>query len=337
MKITNTQLISFNPATEKKIRGILIYGTDQGLVSEHAKTLSKFFDAASVFTFNTEDLKKAPERFLDEALSFGFLGGGGKKLLKVTSPSETFIKTLEPFLASTSDAFVILTSDMLSKTSSLRTLFETSSDLYCLPCYPDEGASLNTLIKKRFSDAGISVSSDALALLSSKLGADRLMTQSEIDKLILYLGDRKHLSIEDVQNVSDDVSSLSFDLLLSAVMEGKTDKVSDLLHSLYQEGENPVRIVRLFQMHFTKLSGALLEVSNGQTIDRVVAGIRPPLFFKAQDSFKRQMRLWTHTAAKRAEDRLIQTEIDCKTTGIRAETVLAHTLVLLASFPAKRR
>lgn len=337
MKITSNALVSFNPTSNKAIRGILVYGSDQGLVSEYGGKLSGFFDPFSLISFSSDDLKKNPERFLDEALSLGFFGGGGRRCLKVSSPSDGFIKLLETYLQSRSDAFLVILADSLPKSSALRVLFETSSDLYCLPCYPDEGPALQALIKNRFKEAGIAVDPDALLLLASRLGGDRLMTQSEIDKLILYLDDRKHLSAEDVLDVSDDVSALSFDLLLQAVMEGQTDKVQSLLSSLYQEGENPVRLIRLFQMHFMRLSEALSDIASGQSVDGIVAGLRPPLFFKAADSFKRQLRLWTLTAARRAQERLIQTEIDCKTTGLPAETVLAQTLLLLSSFPAKRR
>ena len=58
---------------------------------------------------------------------------------------------------------------------------------------------------------------------------------------------------------------------------------------------------------------------------------RPPIFFKQQDSFRRQLRRWTRAAAAATRSTaLAEAEVRMKTTGLPAETICREAMFAIA-------
>ena len=57
--------------------------------------------------------------------------------------------------------------------SKLRTLLEAAPDGAAIGCYPEEGRALQGTIRCRLQAAGVGIDNDALAWLTTQLGADQ--------------------------------------------------------------------------------------------------------------------------------------------------------------------
>src|SRR5215470_11619570 len=70
----------------------------------------------------------------------------------------------------------------------------------------------------RVEDADLDA--DPRQLLISRLGADRALTRSEIDKLLVYAGGAKSITVEDVEAVVGDAADQAVDAILLAASGG---------------------------------------------------------------------------------------------------------------------
>jgi len=62
----------------------------------------------------------------------------------------------------------------------------------------------------------------------------------------------------------------------------------------------------------------------------VVRTARPPIFYRQEDNFKRQLALWNEAVLRAQLDRIAQAELHMKLTGLPAETVCREAMLAIA-------
>jgi DNA polymerase III delta subunit len=60
-------------------------------------------------------------------------------------------------------------------------------------------------------------------------------------------------------------------------------------------------------------------------------GARPPIFFKLQDSFRRQLTRWAEPQLRRQLDALVAVEAQIKSTGMPDQTLCRAALFAMAA------
>ncbi|GAA0592153.1 DNA polymerase III subunit delta [Caenispirillum bisanense] len=341
MKLQGGRIEAFVARPDPKIRAVLVYGPDAGLVRERAERLVRTVvddpqDPFRVADLTPDDLKADPARLTDEAAALSLTGG--RRVVRLRDAADTVAPRLKSFLEDgKGEALIILQAGDLPKTSALRKLCEGADDAAALPCYADEGAGLETLVRDVLRAAGLSASSDAMGFLLSHLGSDRQLIRSELDKLVLYKGGQGEVTLADAAACIGDTAALGLDDLCYAVADGDNATAQRILDRLYREGTNPVGVLRTLQRHFQRLHLAVGAVEAGKSPDQAVSGLRPPVFFKVADRFKGQMRRWTVPLIGQALDLLLEAEIDCKSTGLPAEEMCARALMQVARAAGARR
>ena len=66
------------------------------------------------------------------------------------------------------------------------------------------------------------------------------------------------------------------------------------------------------------------------SIDTAIRGARPPIFFKQQDSYRRQLARWNEARLRSALDRIAEAEFHMKQTGLPAETLCREAMFAVA-------
>jgi DNA polymerase-3 subunit delta len=64
--------------------------------------------------------------------------------------------------------------------------------------------------------------------------------------------------------------------------------------------------------------------------EEALRAARPPIFFKQEDSFRRQLALWTEARLRPQLDRIAKAELQMKTTGLPAETICREAMRAVA-------
>lgn len=288
---------SFLKAIPSSCQAILVYGPDEGLVAERAAAaVAQFRDATSppgeLVRLADSDIEAEPDRLAVELGTIAMFGG--RRVVwtshgrRVNGPA---LKSL--FEAGPIEGRLVVEAGALKSDDAARLLFERDASLAALPCYPDEGQDLARLIDETMRTARCTISEDARVMLADRLGADRGLSRSEIEKLVLYVGDRRRIEVEDVEAVVGDAAAQSLDLLLAHMMAGERGGAVTALDRAIAAGENPQVLIAAIQRHLTRLHRVVAEVDGGRSIHDIVRGLRPPLHFKAKDQLLREAGQWT--------------------------------------------
>src|SRR5204862_5888431 len=171
-------------------------------------------------------------------------------------------------------------------------------------CYSDNARDLAQVIRDAFAAHNIGASRDATDFLVQHLGEDRLVTRAELEKLTLYAGDGGHIELDEARAVIADTAALSLDDAVLAAAEGDAAALDRALSRVFQEGESPVTVIRALLRHLQRLHQLAIRVAGGASVDDAIRGARPPIFFKQQDSWRRQLQRWSEARLRRALDRV---------------------------------
>lgn len=334
MKLAAARVEGFLRRPDPEIRAVLIFGPDAGLVRERADTLGRtvapdLHDPFRVADLNAAALAADPARLYDEAAQISLMGG--RRLVRVRDVGDAQSTIFSRFLTDPpGDGLVVVEAGDLPARGALRRLFDDAPMGVAIGCYPDSARDLAEVIRETLNAHKIAASRDALDFLVAHLGGDRLLTRAELEKLTLYAGDGGRIELEDAAASVADSAALSLDDAVLAAAEGDASALDRALARVFQEGESPVSVIRAASRHAQRLHGLSARLAAGETVDGVLRGARPPIFFKQQDSFRRQLARWREPQLRRQLDALAEAETRIKTTGMPDETICRAALLAMA-------
>lgn len=340
MKISADRADAFCARPDPKVRAILIYGPDEGLVRERTLTALKTVvddlgDPFRVADLSGSALSKDPAALSDEAAALALTGG--RRVVRIRDVTDTQSKIFDTFLKDPAgDALIVVQAGDLAAKSSLRKLFEGSPLAAAVPCYSDDDAALSSVISRMLATAHLTAHRDALEYLTANLGGDRAVTRQELEKLILYMGPAsaespRTVTVDDAMACVGDMSALALDDLILAAADGDSVTAQRLLDRLFAEGTNPVPILRTASRHFQRLHLVACALAQGHSQDSALGQLKPPLFFKTRSRFIAQLRQWSAARAMTAIDLLLQAELDCKTTGMPEQELTSRAFLSIAN------
>jgi DNA polymerase-3 subunit delta len=242
----------------------------------------------------------------------------------------------------TNDALVIVEAGALGPKSSLRKLFEKSPNAAAIGCYEDDGQTLRTIIVETLGRYGLRADADAADFLIENLGSDRMVTRGELEKLALYAGgaqsgtggtegsQSKTVSLAEAMACIGDSAGMSLDLVAFAAANGDSSGLDRSLNRAFNEGASPIGILRAVVRHLERLHLALGLVDSGDTFDRALSKIKPPVIYKFKSEFLSQMKRWRTDRLAMALELAMESEIDCKSTGFPAVAGCHRALMRIA-------
>ena len=351
MKLSYKQIDPFVKSPDPKARIILVYGPDQGLMKERSKTIAKtavndLNDPFNVVIFTAEKLLTDPAAFYDEANAQSLMGGN--RLIIVKQGGDSISTLLKDYLDNPSEeTLVIVESDDLGPRSSLRKLCEAAKNAAAVPCYVDDERTLAQIIRDMCMHAGYSIDQDALIALSGAIVGDRTIARNEIEKLILYKGLKPgyhgfddepireklgNITMDDVFACCGDVRDWSMDKLVYAIGDGHIQESQLIIDSLIKDQVAPIVILRSIQNHFWRLTSVRFKIREGLNQVEALKTLSPPLFWKVEDQFKRQLNRWSIHALESAIDALNKVEAMSKQSGYDDHTLIKNACMQIARY-----
>jgi DNA polymerase-3 subunit delta len=341
MKLTFRQIEPFVKSPDPAARVILVYGPDDGLMRERAKTMARSVVADLNDPFNAVTLSNAqlvddPARLHDEASAFSMMGGA--RLIRVEDADDKITPLIKAYLeAPSAQNLVILEAGELGPRSNLRSLVEKAKNAAAVPCYVEDERDLTGVIRDTLAQNDFRISPDAAAWLAGAVVGNRQRARSEIEKLMVYMGDARAIGIDDVQACCGEAGVKSFDDLVYATAGANPQAALTAFDFLVAEGTVMVTILRTLQNHFRRLHFVRARMDRGEALDIILKNLQPPIFFKQEAPFRAQVMRWSLSQLEKILLRLAQVEADCKKTGT-PDTILCRQAILSISMVgAKRR
>ncbi|MEE8370967.1 MAG: DNA polymerase III subunit delta [Sphingomonadales bacterium] len=324
-------------------RAVLVFGPDDGVVRERLDIFSKqvvedISDPFNVASPTPAQIKDDPALLLDEVSAISMMGG--RRLVRVDGASDVITGSVENVLESqVGEGLLLIGAGDLNPRSKLRKLFEAAGNAIAIPCYADSAAELEQMIRDMLRKAGYSADGDAMAYLLANLGSDRMISRSEISKLLLYLegGDEKTVSLADVRAIIGDSGAWMLEDIASVAADGDIPGLDRLLERAEAGAENAVTILRVLVRRLQRLYFVSGLMAEGASFDSAAGKLRPPLFFKDKPAFRNQAGKWSPGSLTRALQLVSEAEIQCKSTGLPAFAIAARVCLQIATAARRPR
>lgn len=328
------QAQAFLKSPDARYSAYLIFGGDAGLVSERAAGIAKAIAAADtppgeIVRLDDIDIESNPDRLPVELLTVPMFGG--RKIVRVETSRRVTTTMLKPLLDETALAGVLIVeAGNLKKDDALRLAFEKAPHAAAIACYADDGRDLDTVISEVLQPLKLTISSGARQMLISRLGADRVMSRGEIEKLALYAQGQEQITEDDVEAVVGDAAELTIDRIVNASALGDGPGAVTELQRALHAGESAQGIIFAVQRHYTRLHRLRALVDGGKSVEQTIGEMRPPIHFKQKDALAAQLRTWRADALDAALAG-IATAARAARVSSALEDLLAERLVLTLS------
>ncbi|MBV1706381.1 MAG: DNA polymerase III subunit delta [Hyphomicrobiales bacterium] len=248
----------------------LVFGPDAGLVSERLRALGKGLrerdsEPLEIENFEGNDIADEPLGLIESAHMVSMFGG--KRLLHINLGSKSIIPALERLLNDPpQDARILIEAGDLKRDQPLRKLIEGHGHGAALICYPDSEQDIAALVDATFDEAGRSLDAGAREMLMAHLGADRMATRAELEKLLIYTHGQERVQRSDVEDIVADTSLLAVEGLVEAAFSGDLAEVDARLQRL-RSGGNTGAVLPLLLRQALALHRARLELDAGKPLD----------------------------------------------------------------------
>jgi len=341
MKLNGAKADAFIRSPDPKVRAVLLFGPDAGLIRERAKALVEHFaDASDPFAITElvgDALRKDGALLSDASNAMSLMGSAA--VVSVRDAADGIAPGVEEWLDAGGGVHpAIFEAGELAPRSKLRSLFESRSDAAAIGCYPDEGRDLAGVVREHMAQAGMRLDNDAFPLLVSRLGTDRLAIRQELDKLVLFAGGPGNdavITAADVETAIGDAKTASLDDIAFAVGGGDQAALGTAMDRAFSEGAHAVGVIRAVQRHLDRLHQAKSAAARDGNLQGAIKKLRPPVFFKVAGAFESQARAWAPQDLSRALHLLLETERDCKS-GLDIERAICERALLQLTQAARR-
>ncbi len=315
-----------------KVPAVLFYGTDAGLISERATKLAALIaarDSGEIIRLDDADLDNDPDHLAVELQTIPMFGGS--KVVRVTAGRRITAAALQPLLeGGTLAATLIVEAGNLKPTDSMRVLFEKSAQAAAVACYADEARDIEGLIGETLKAHGLAITSDAREMLVARMGADRVMSRGEIEKLALYAAGKTEVDAADVDAIVGDASELAIDRTLNAAASGDAARAVTEFARAVAAGESPQGIIIALQRYLQRLHRIRTDLDAGASFEDVIRQQRPPVHFKQKDAIGLQCRMWSSPRLARALARTAEAAKAARLTSSLEEAITEELLIALA-------
>ena len=269
----------------------LFYGENTGLKEEVILEIRNKSPDSEYLNYYEKDILQNPNLFYEDIFSKSFFND--KKLIIIKDSSDKFLEIAKSIVEKgLQDITIILVADNLDKRSKLRGYFEKEKDLYCVPFYKDENSTLNTLTINFFNKEKISISQELINIIISKCSRDRKNLLNELNKIKLFLQDKKKIdkfTLSKIINLADD-HSLS-EIVDNTLLKNK-NQVSKMLNENDFVFEDMIILIRSFLKNIKRLLNLKAQLGAKDNINEIIQNYKPPIFWKDKEIVKRQSELW---------------------------------------------
>ncbi|MET3559459.1 DNA polymerase-3 subunit delta [Bartonella japonica] len=312
---------------------VLIYGPDRGLVCERAQCFAKLTrvaieDPFSTIRLDAAEIDKDPARLGNEARTLSLFGGDRLIWISNGANQKGFLTALKLLIEEPPEmCFVLIEAGDLKKGTGLRNVVETASKAMALPCFADDARSLDTLMDETLGHFKKTLSLDARKWLHENLGADRLVSRGELEKLCLYASD-SHITFEDVKAVVSHVSALSLDEVVDALLLGDVSGFEVHFSRYTTMYGTAFLILSTAQRHFQQLQLLRYQVEiEGKTPFSVISQARPPIFFQRKKTVEQALNYWKLEHISHAMEKIQTAVLNSRKNPLLGEAIIRQVLL----------
>lgn len=221
---------------------------------------------------------------------------------------------------------LLLTADKLDSRRKSTQLLKKKSTF--IDFKPLSERDLPNYVRRYLDGADFKITADALQLFCSMVSSSLHEVHSELEKLILYLGQGRLIDVAEVHAIVSRGRSENIFELGNAVGRGDVASALRVVSRLTVAGEAPVKILFLLVRHFRQL-WKVRELQVQKVPEREIASKTKVPFFVMGDMIK-QGRRFSRQDFYNAYDAFLDTDLAMKSSGADADALLEVLILRLA-------
>lgn len=189
---------------------------------------------------------------------------------------KVLLDALTGYLESPVDTSVlaVVASKLDGRTRFMQLAGKVGAVVECKPLFANK---IPLWINMEVKRGGKQISQEAAGFLADMVGGELGQLAQAIERIILYVGDRKIVELSDIEHAIADTHQRTIFELADAVGMRKLPKAVSLLHNILENGGAPVLTLNMLARHFRILSKAKEitgRISNNGEIARYL-GVHP--------------------------------------------------------------
>ena len=169
------------------------------------------------------------------------------------------------FKSSPEDVVLILLASHLDEDKSFRHVLDLYVDHHEVEMYDD--VKMSEMIKKTFHTQEITIDSDALMLLISRLSYHPDQLKSYLDKIITYSLKQKHVKKIDIENLVPLPLEDNVYAIVDKFLQKQFAKVINMYHDLRNQQQDPIRILQLIGRRLNDLEDTKILLNQRKNQD----------------------------------------------------------------------
>jgi DNA polymerase-3 subunit delta len=313
---------------------VLVFGPDLGLVRERTEAIirASVDDPRDPFAharLDGDELSSEPSRLIEEALTVPLFGG--RRAILVKAGGRNFAPAVETLLsAPLADCRVVIEAGDLRRNAPLRNICERAKNAIVIACYADGERELARLIDDEMRAASLTIAPDARAALIALIGGDRRASLNEIRKLALYAHGKDRVTLDDVDAVVADASSLAFDAIADATFAGKAQEVQTHYAKARGAGTLPNVIAGSALRQVLDLHRAKLAIEAGEPMENAMGSFRPAVHFRRKPFVEAALRAWSSARLAAAMQQLASAANDSRKRPALGDAIVERALLSVA-------
>jgi DNA polymerase-3 subunit delta len=158
-------------------------------------------------------------------------------------------------------------------------------------------------------------------LLTDIAGENRLTLESQLEKIFIYLGDKKEITIQSIRGLSTSLKEYTIFDLQNAIGKKNKKNAFVILLNLIKNGMEPIQIIAMLNKYFTslaKLNELISKKTPEQTIARTI-GTHP---YYLNDYYNAR-KIYSDKNLENAFTAMLKADIALKTTSIDDQTLMS--------------
>ena len=288
----------------------LVYGENEGLKNETIQILKKNFNG-NIERYDETQILNNDENFYEKIFNQSLFEK--EKIIIINRCSEKIFEIIEKLLdKNITDIKIILNANILERKSKLRNLFEKSKKLVVVPTYKDTSIALIEIAKKFFNNYKISISQETINLLVDRCNGDRGHLKSELDKILIYIHNKKSINLNEIHILTNLSENFSINELVDSSLSKNARRTSKIINESNYKSEDGILILRTFLQKAKRLLKLYEQKSESISLDSLINNYKPPIFWKDKPIIKRQLESWSKSEIEDLIVNINKTEIFLK-------------------------
>lgn len=288
---------------------ILLYGKNEGFKTQAKITFLK--DKNITSNYEENEIINDPNFFFESINSKSLFEN--EKIINITRVTDKIFEIISEIIEKKfKDLIIILDADNLEKKSKLRSLFEKSDDLVCVPFYPDTSETLSKLTFEFLKKKNISMSPSNINMVVSKCNGDRKILLTELEKIENFLKNGKKIDSESLGKLINLIENHSIAELIDNCLAKNKSKTMNILIENNFNSEDSMIITRILLNKLKKLLILSKEYRKNNNLEAAISASKPPIFWKEKEITKKQILNWTPEKIKESLYKINSIELKIK-------------------------